>query len=87
MVNEKQNHKYGFLEPGLLGTNYAKKVKFLEVNVQSSMLKTDYEMLQYPHCKCNNLGTLVGKHNFKLFWESFKPLPYQKLQVNKGCKY
>ena len=33
--------------------------------VQSSMLKTDYEMLQYPHCKCNNLGTLVGIHNFK----------------------
>ena len=33
---------------GLLGTNYAKKVKFLEMIVQSSMLKTDYEMLQYP---------------------------------------
>ena len=24
-VKEKLNHKYGFLEPGLLGTNYAKK--------------------------------------------------------------
>ena len=69
---------------GLLGTNYAKKVKFLEMIVQSSMLKTDYEMLQYPHCKCNNLlGTLVGRHNFKLLWESLKPLPYQKPQANQ----
>ena len=55
-LKKKLNHKYGFLEPGLLGTNYAKKVKFLEMIVQSSMLKTDYEMLQYPCCKCNNLG-------------------------------
>ena len=60
-MKEKLDHKYGFLEPGLLRTNYAKKVKFLEMIVQSSVLKTDYEMLQYPHCRCNNLGTYFSR--------------------------
>ena len=49
MVKEKLNHKYGFLEPRPTWNQLCKKrVKFLEMIVQSSMLKTDYEMLQYP---------------------------------------